>query len=79
LEHALALGAEAMATGHYARTASDASGKVRLLRAMDLSKDQSYVLHVLNQDQLRRALFPLGTYSSPTCGGCGNQPAQARR
>ena len=62
LEHALALGADAMATGHYARTAPDSNGKVRLLRAVDLGKDQSYVLHVLNQQQLSRALFPLGEH-----------------
>jgi tRNA-specific 2-thiouridylase len=63
LEHALALGADLMATGHYAQLDHDPTGKVRLLRAADLSKDQSYVLHVLNQDQLRRTVFPLGVYA----------------
>jgi len=63
LEHALALGAELMATGHYARLEPDPRGKLRLLRARDLAKDQSYVLHVLNQHQLRRAVFPLGERS----------------
>jgi tRNA-specific 2-thiouridylase len=63
LEHALALGAEGMATGHYARIARDADGKVRLFRARDKSKDQSYVLHVLTQSQLTRALFPLGEHT----------------
>ncbi len=62
LEHALALGAERMATGHYARLDRDPSGRVRLLRARDRSKDQSYVLHVLTQRQLERALFPVGEY-----------------
>jgi tRNA-specific 2-thiouridylase len=61
LEHALAMGADFMATGHYARIARD-EGKVILLQAVDASKDQSYVLHVLTQDQLRRALFPVGEF-----------------
>lgn len=65
LEHALALGAEFMATGHYARLDHDPQGRVRLLRAVDRSKDQSYVLHVLNQKQLRRALFPVGAHLKP--------------
>jgi tRNA-specific 2-thiouridylase len=47
LDHALALGAEYMATGHYVRIRKDESGKSELLRAVDRSKDQSYVLHVL--------------------------------
>ncbi|MGC8855229.1 MAG: tRNA 2-thiouridine(34) synthase MnmA [Anaerolineae bacterium] len=61
LEHALALGAEFMATGHYARR-KEQDGRVMLLKAVDSSKDQSYVLHVLCQEQLRRALFPVGDY-----------------
>jgi tRNA-specific 2-thiouridylase len=63
LEHALALGAERMATGHYARTETDNAGVVQLRRAVDDTKDQSYVLHVLNQSQLTRAEFPLGEYT----------------
>jgi tRNA-specific 2-thiouridylase len=62
LNHALALGADFMATGHYARKMKDESGKMKLLRAVDPSKDQSYVLHVLTQEKLRRALFPVGDY-----------------
>jgi tRNA-uridine 2-sulfurtransferase len=62
LDHALALGAESMATGHYARIRKDDRGKIELLRAVDRTKDQSYVLHVLNQDKLARALFPVGDY-----------------
>jgi len=62
LDHALALGADYLATGHYARRAS-VDGKQQLLRAVDRSKDQSYVLHVLTQETLRYALFPLGEYS----------------
>lgn len=61
LEHAQAMGAEFLATGHYARLQSDQqSDKLVLMRAVDKSKDQSYVLHALSQDQLRRTLFPLG-------------------
>ncbi|GAB4462890.1 MAG: tRNA 2-thiouridine(34) synthase MnmA [Anaerolineales bacterium] len=62
LEHALAIGAEYMATGHYARLRRDGE-RIQLLRAVDRSKDQSYVLHVLNQEQLKHALFPVGDYS----------------
>lgn len=59
LDHALKLGADAIATGHYARTRDD-NGQTYLLKARDLSKDQSYFLYRLQQNQLRRALFPLG-------------------
>ena len=60
LERALALGFDAVATGHYARLRTGADGLVQLHRAEDLSKDQSYVLGVLTQRQLAHALFPLG-------------------
>lgn len=63
LDHALALGADFMATGHYARVKRDEGGRTRLLRAVDKSKDQSYVLHVLDQEKLSRALFPVGEYT----------------
>ena len=62
LNHALALGADFMATGHYVRKVKDESGGMKLLRAVDPSKDQSYVLHVLTQEKLQRALFPVGDY-----------------
>jgi tRNA-specific 2-thiouridylase len=62
LDHALALGAEFMATGHYVRKLKDERGKMKLLRAVDSFKDQSYVLHVLTQEKLQRALFPVGDY-----------------
>jgi tRNA-uridine 2-sulfurtransferase len=65
LEHALALGADYMATGHYARAQKGEGGRMILLRALDRGKDQSYVLHVLNQEKLRRALFPIGDYPKP--------------
>jgi tRNA-specific 2-thiouridylase len=64
LERARALGAEYLATGHYARVDDDPqTGQRRLRRALDATKDQSYVLHVLAQWQLRHALFPLGEYT----------------
>jgi tRNA-uridine 2-sulfurtransferase len=64
LDHALALGANFMATGHYVRI-QKAEGSYQLLRAVDKNKDQSYVLHVLNQEKLARALFPVGDYPKP--------------
>jgi tRNA-specific 2-thiouridylase len=66
LERALALGAEYLATGHYVRVDDDpATGRRRLRQGVDPAKDQSYVLHVLSQRQLRHALFPLGEYTKP--------------
>ena len=59
LDHALALGADRIATGHYARVRR-AGGRVELLKAIDASKDQSYFLHRLSQEQLAPVLFPLG-------------------
>jgi tRNA-uridine 2-sulfurtransferase len=59
LDHAMRLGAEKIATGHYARVSS--SGDVfSLLKGKDPAKDQSYFLHRLNQNQLARVLFPVG-------------------
>lgn len=65
LEHALALGVEYMATGHYVRRMQAENGTVSLLRAVDRNKDQSYVLHVLTQEKLKHALFPVGDYPKP--------------
>jgi tRNA-uridine 2-sulfurtransferase len=65
LDHALALGAEFMATGHYARLRQAPDGSTQLLRSVDAAKDQSYVLHVLTQEKLARALFPVGEYTKP--------------
>jgi tRNA-specific 2-thiouridylase len=59
LDHALALGAKHIATGHYARV-REGGGGFELLKAVDLSKDQSYFLHRLTQGQLARVMFPLG-------------------
>ena len=63
LKHATALGAELFATGHYARVSVSDQNKFRLLQAKDQAKDQSYVLHILNQSQLSQTLFPLGEYT----------------
>jgi tRNA-specific 2-thiouridylase len=62
LDHAMKLGADLIATGHYARVrqADDRNGRFQLLKALDASKDQSYFLHRLNQAQLSKTLFPLG-------------------
>ena len=60
IEKAKDLGYEKIATGHYARVTQDENGRFLLLRAKDVSKDQSYVLYCLNQDKLSRVLFPLG-------------------
>jgi tRNA-uridine 2-sulfurtransferase len=60
LDKALALGFDAVATGHYARLRAAADGSVEMHRAVDPEKDQSYVLGVLTQDQLAHSLFPLG-------------------
>lgn len=62
LERTRALGASVLATGHYARVVGG-SGSFRLLRGKDLSKDQSYVLYMLNQTELESAQFPVGEYS----------------
>ncbi len=59
---ALALGADALATGHYARIARDQDG-YQLLRALDRRKDQSYVLYQLGQEQLARLRFPVGGWT----------------
>lgn len=59
LDHAINLGADLIATGHYARV-REVDGRFELMKAIDASKDQSYFLHRLNQSQLCHTLFPLG-------------------
>ena len=59
LDHAMSLGAETIATGHYARV-REHEGLFQLMKAADSTKDQSYFLHRLNQQQLSKTLFPLG-------------------
>ncbi|MBC7434935.1 MAG: tRNA 2-thiouridine(34) synthase MnmA [Bdellovibrionales bacterium] len=59
LDHAMRLGAEKIATGHYARV-RERDGRHELLKGLDPAKDQSYFLHRLNQSQLSKTLFPVG-------------------
>ena len=59
LDHAMAMGADHIATGHYARVRETERG-FELLRGTDVTKDQSYFLHRLNQSQLSKAVFPVG-------------------
>ncbi len=63
LDRAMKIGADYLATGHYARVASPGNGEYKLMRGVDAQKDQSYVLHVLDQEQLSRSLFPVGEYT----------------
>lgn len=65
LDRALRLGFDGVVTGHYASLATDSDGSTELHRAQDSAKDQSYVLGVLTQDQLRHSLFPLGDTPKP--------------
>lgn len=65
MDQARAIGAEYMATGHYARLNRLPGGKVELRCGQDEAKDQSYVLGMLNQDQLTHSLFPIGDYKKP--------------
>jgi tRNA-specific 2-thiouridylase len=64
LDKALALGFDAVATGHYAQVVEGPHGR-ELHRAVDAAKDQSYVLGVLDAEQLSRAFFPLGDTTKP--------------
>ncbi len=65
LEKARRLGAEALATGHYARLGAGPDGQPRLLRAVDRGKDQSYVLHPLARADLGYLRFPVGELPKP--------------
>lgn len=60
LDKALDLGADYLATGHYAQLDRSEDGRVRLLRGADRNKDQTYFLNALTQEQLGKALFPIG-------------------
>jgi len=64
LEHATLLGADHIATGHYARIRQH-NGQFRLLKAVDTNKDQTYFLHQLTQFQLSKSIFPLGEHKKP--------------
>ncbi len=60
LEHALSLGADYLATGHYAQVEHSENGETKMLRGQDNNKDQTYFLNQLNQDQLSKVMFPIG-------------------
>jgi tRNA-uridine 2-sulfurtransferase len=63
LDQAISLGAQFLATGHYARLGQSVDGKIALSRGVDPIKDQSYVLALLNQKQLAHTLLPLGDFT----------------
>lgn len=63
LNRSLAIGADCIATGHYAQTEQLENGRYTLRRASTLQKDQTYALYNLTQEQLRRTLMPVGAYS----------------
>ncbi len=65
LDHAMRMGAEHIATGHYAQVRRTETGTFELLRGTDPGKDQSYFLHRLTQQQLSRAWFPIGHLHKP--------------
>jgi tRNA-specific 2-thiouridylase len=65
LRRADELGADCIATGHYARISSGADGEYRLTRSEDTRKDQTYVLYMLTQSKLSRVLMPCGGYTKP--------------
>ncbi len=66
LEMAAGVGAERIATGHYARISFDEkNGRYRMMRSVDAGKDQTYFLFGLTQEQLARTMFPLGSYTKP--------------
>lgn len=67
LEYALQLGADYVAMGHYARVETDENGVVHLLRGVDNNKDQTYFLSQLNQQQLSKAMFPIGHLEKEKC------------
>jgi tRNA-specific 2-thiouridylase len=81
LEYALRLGADCIATGHYARVAEQ-DGSFQLLKGADLNKDQSYFLHAIRPEVLPQIMFPLGELSKPEVRTIANDrglPNYARR
>lgn len=60
LDHALKLGADYVATGHYARVRHHEDGSVEMLRGVDNNKDQTYFLNQLTEAQLSKVMFPIG-------------------
>ena len=81
LNYARRLGADYLATGHYARLRRQADGSVHLMRGMDAHKDQSYVLSMLGQAELTDLFYPVGDYTKDEVradGGCP-QPADPQQ
>lgn len=76
LRKALGLGADLLATGHYARV-EKRDGLYRLLRGVDSNKDQTYFLHALDQSQLSRAMFPIGHLPKPQVRALAEQAGLA--
>ena len=79
LDRGLALGFDAVATGHYAQLATGPDGLVEMHRAVDDGKDQSYVLGVLDQRQLAHSLFPLGDSTKAEVRARGRRARAAGR
>jgi tRNA-specific 2-thiouridylase len=73
MERARQMDADYVATGHYARLRTDGDGRMRLLRGIDHSKDQSYVLFGLGQEQLRRTLLPVGGHTKERIRGLAQE------
>ena len=65
LDYAMELGADYVATGHYAKISRDENGKVHMLRGDDSNKDQTYFLSQLSQKQLAKVMFPIGNIEKP--------------
>ena len=63
LQRSLSIGAEYIATGHYARVVQLENGRYTLRRSATLAKDQTYALYNLTQEQLKRTLMPVGKYT----------------
>jgi tRNA-specific 2-thiouridylase len=81
LDYALRLGADSIATGHYARV-SESEGRFHLLKGADHNKDQSYFLHAIRPEVLPQIMFPLGELSKPEVRVIANErglPNYARR
>ncbi|WEG73126.1 tRNA 2-thiouridine(34) synthase MnmA [Vagococcus intermedius] len=65
LDYAMELGADYVATGHYAQVSRDETGRAHMLRGVDNNKDQTYFLSQLSQEQLAKTMFPLGHLEKP--------------